>query len=197
MSADPTQGDRTRARILQAALPLFAEHGFAGTSVRTLAAAADCNVATIAWHFGDKDGLYRAVIEQLYGELSDVDVGDVLAAPDPVEAFVRRALAFVREHAVQVRLMHRYFLDEGQHHAVFAERWLEPLVLRAAPFFAAFRPDWSEADRRLLLFSVAHLLVRFTLEDPTTLAAHLGVDDADEALARWIASLVRARLTVP
>jgi AcrR family transcriptional regulator len=62
--ADPTRaapdpGD-TRARLLQAAIRLFAHQGFAKTSTRELAEAAQVNVAAISYHFGDKAGLYRA-----------------------------------------------------------------------------------------------------------------------------------------
>ncbi len=196
MSTDArSPGDSTRARILSEALPLFAAKGFAGTSIRMIASAADVNVAAIAWHFGDKDGLYATVIDGLYAELATMELGDLLRADDPILTFVARALAFIRDHDVQIRLMHRYFLDRGQHHEVFADRWLEPLMARAAPFFEALRPDWPETERRLLLFTVAHLLVRFALEAPATLAVQLGTDDVDAALAGWIASLVRARLT--
>ena len=49
-----------RARLLQAAIRLFAHQGFAKTSTRELAEAAQVNVAAISYYFGDKAGLYRA-----------------------------------------------------------------------------------------------------------------------------------------
>lgn len=62
--ADPTRAapdpSDTRARLLQAAIRLFAHQGFAKTSTRELAEAAQVNVAAISYHFGDKAGLYRA-----------------------------------------------------------------------------------------------------------------------------------------
>lgn len=54
-------GPDARTRLLQAALRLFAEQGFAKTSTRELAEAAQVNVAAISYYFGDKAGLYRAV----------------------------------------------------------------------------------------------------------------------------------------
>ncbi|GAB4088032.1 CerR family C-terminal domain-containing protein [Hydrogenophaga soli] len=62
--ATPTpraDGEATRQRLLDAALSLFANQGFAQTSVREIAQAAQANVAAISYHFGDKAGLYRAV----------------------------------------------------------------------------------------------------------------------------------------
>ncbi len=50
-----------RNRLLRAALALFALQGFAKTSTREIAEAAQVNVASIAYYFGDKAGLYRAV----------------------------------------------------------------------------------------------------------------------------------------
>lgn len=54
----------TPARILAMAEPLFAAHGFDGTSLRAIAAAAHIPVGGIAYHFGSKDGLYRAIWER-------------------------------------------------------------------------------------------------------------------------------------
>ena len=50
-----------RTRLLDAALGLFADKGFAKTSTREIAQAAQVNVASICYYFGDKAGLYRAV----------------------------------------------------------------------------------------------------------------------------------------
>lgn len=57
-------GQEARARLLDAALTLFAEKGFAATSIRELALAAQVNVSAVSYYFGDKAGLYRAVYEE-------------------------------------------------------------------------------------------------------------------------------------
>jgi AcrR family transcriptional regulator len=54
---------QVRARILAAALPLFAGQGYAATPVRAIVQAAGVNLAAIAYYFGDKAGLYRAVLD--------------------------------------------------------------------------------------------------------------------------------------
>jgi AcrR family transcriptional regulator len=64
-------GQRSRERIVAAAVRLFAEHGFANTSTREIAKAAGVNIALIAYHFGDKAGLYRAAFTEPMGSPKD------------------------------------------------------------------------------------------------------------------------------
>lgn len=56
-----SDGQEARTRLLDAALGLFADKGFAKTSTREIAQVAQVNVASISYYFGDKAGLYRAV----------------------------------------------------------------------------------------------------------------------------------------
>ncbi len=56
-----SDGAEARNRLLEAALALFAEKGFTKTSTRQIALAAQVNIASISYYFGDKAGLYRAV----------------------------------------------------------------------------------------------------------------------------------------
>ncbi|MFD1001815.1 TetR family transcriptional regulator [Ohtaekwangia kribbensis] len=54
----------TSEKILSAARELFEEKGFDLTSVREIATKADVNVALINYHFGSKDNLLLAIMEQ-------------------------------------------------------------------------------------------------------------------------------------
>lgn len=60
-----TDAVRTRAALLEAALPEFAEHGFDGANVRRIAAAAGVNMAMAFYHFTDKAGLYDATVGRM------------------------------------------------------------------------------------------------------------------------------------
>lgn len=59
--ASRTDGAEARQKILLCALKLFAEKGYAKTSVRQIAQAAQVNVSAISYYFTDKAGLYRTV----------------------------------------------------------------------------------------------------------------------------------------
>src|SRR6266571_2732822 len=52
----------TKDRILDAAESLFMEHGFEATSLRSITAAADVNLAAVNYHFGSKEELFQAVL---------------------------------------------------------------------------------------------------------------------------------------
>ncbi len=56
--------DDTKNRILDAAERLFAERGFAGTSLRALTQEAAVNLAAVSYHFGSKQNLFKAVVDR-------------------------------------------------------------------------------------------------------------------------------------
>jgi AcrR family transcriptional regulator len=69
-------GDARRAAILEAAIELFAEHGFEGASARAITSRAGANVAAIKYYFGDKIGLYHAAIQAAHAHV-------IASAPAP------------------------------------------------------------------------------------------------------------------
>lgn len=109
--------ETTRARLLAAAGPVFASRGFRSTTVRDVCAKAGANIAAVSYHFGDKLGLYRAVLEDVQGRVHRrhapaIDPGlDAQARLRAwIEAFVRRVLDDDRPEW-QTRLMLREVLD--------------------------------------------------------------------------------------
>ncbi|EPR43428.1 transcriptional regulator, TetR family [Desulfovibrio sp. X2] len=68
--AAPPEGE-TRRRLIEAGIELFGRHGFEGVSTRALAREAQVNLAAIPYHFGGKEGLYRAVVEFVVQTVSE------------------------------------------------------------------------------------------------------------------------------
>jgi AcrR family transcriptional regulator len=52
----------TKEQIISVAERLFAERGFAGTTLRNLVSEAGVNLAAVHYHFGSKEDLFRAVV---------------------------------------------------------------------------------------------------------------------------------------
>jgi len=69
----PTKSERTRARLLKAAFQLFADKGYAETTVAEIAAAADVTEMTFYRHFGSKDQL---LIDDPYDPLIAGAIGE-------------------------------------------------------------------------------------------------------------------------
>lgn len=89
-----------KARLMEAATKLFAEHGLEGTSTRDIAKAADLNISLISYYFGGKEGLYKAVIFE-FANRAQVSSDKILANLDlknlDLEAFRKTMRSIVTE----------------------------------------------------------------------------------------------------
>ena len=77
--ADHVQDSRTA--VLRAARELFAAQGYAGTGTEDIVARARLTRGALYHHFGDKAGLFRAVMEDVAGELAHQLIAQQLANP--------------------------------------------------------------------------------------------------------------------
>ncbi len=75
-----TEAKPTRKKLLESARILFLERGYEGVSIRDVTDAAGANVASINYHFGGKDNLYREVFREMLSER----VSDILRRLDAV-----------------------------------------------------------------------------------------------------------------
>lgn len=60
----------SRTQLIQAAAQVFSVKGFDGASTREICQAAGVNLSAIKYYFGDKAGLYRAVLQWAFGEVT-------------------------------------------------------------------------------------------------------------------------------
>jgi TetR/AcrR family transcriptional regulator len=77
--------ERTRERILEAALVEFGEHGFAGARISAIAGRAGVNQQLISYYFDGKEGLYRTLqqrwqVTSAGASRPDLPIADVVAA---------------------------------------------------------------------------------------------------------------------
>ncbi len=183
----PRAGRPSRERILEAATLLFAKNGYEGTSTRAIGAEAGANIAMIAYHFGDKEGLYTEVLRTTNERLLALELPSALP-PQPAErirALVAAAYSFGRARQHDVRLLMRHVTQHGAlPDSVRAESTprLFQKVLELTE--AAGLPGL--ADRRLELMSINHLIARYVVSDLADVGLLVGKDNPELAIGRHL-----------
>lgn len=104
------QAERTRRRVIEASAEVFAEHGYAGTTLARIAERAGVSVETVR-NQGPKPSLMRAAVEYAaFGAAAGSDILDLdtskailaLDSPDPIPALAARQQAIVNEGSAGV-----------------------------------------------------------------------------------------------
>jgi AcrR family transcriptional regulator len=112
------QGAGSRERLLKAATAEFAQKGLLGARVDVIARMAKINKQLIYYHFGDKQGLYLAVLEHVYEDIRVKERALNLAHCDPETAMARLvgfSFDYVNENRDFVRLLTNENLLKGKH----------------------------------------------------------------------------------
>lgn len=168
----------TRSAIIEAAMRGFAEKGFASTSTREIAAAAETNVASIAYHFGGKEGLRTAcgetVVDQLGGFLQQVQAqeppNDPQAARTALTMLVRDFAAFLLlepQARTIVGFMLRELSEPSPALDLIYERLFQGAHRRACTIWGiATGRDPESVAVRLAVFSTIGQIVYFNLARP-------------------------------
>jgi AcrR family transcriptional regulator len=108
----------TRERVLRTAERLFADRGFKRITVRDICRTARANVAAVNYHFGDKMGLYREVLQQAIDGMREITESARAAGEgqQPEEKLRRYLVIFLRRltapgHEAIHRLIQREMHD--------------------------------------------------------------------------------------
>jgi AcrR family transcriptional regulator len=89
------QADATRTALSAAARHLFTERGYAATSTTEIVERAGVTRGALYHHFAAKDELFRAVFEQLEGEVTKHVADEALTSTDPLEQLRRGTRAYL------------------------------------------------------------------------------------------------------
>lgn len=121
--------EKTRAAILKAALEEFAHEGVAGARTDEIARAAGVNKALLYYYFKDKEGLYAAVLEQVFVGLS-AQVAAVLERTDldlrqKLLLYVEAHFDYLAAAPLAPRLLQREFMSTGRNSTALVNRIIE------------------------------------------------------------------------
>ena len=101
---DPQLQAKRRENLLDAAFELLRHQDYRSITIRDLAAQAGTQSAMIKYYFGNKRGLFLALLERISAK-QFTNVQAVLSAPDPIRAFIEITLSFFENNPQIVRLM--------------------------------------------------------------------------------------------
>lgn len=208
----PSRADRAKARLLEAGLQCFAKHGPDGVTIREIARVSGQNSAAIAYYFGGKEGLYRAVLHavmrffrgqvleatQIWDAMKDSDFG-----PDQAVAVLKRiqrnfALGILTDaQSAQFALL--MVREQTQPTAAFEALYqgtVEPLHRMISRILARITGDEPESPRAVLR---AHALIgqlQSFVMARETLLRRMGWDGYDAERAAAVADMLAENLDI-
>jgi AcrR family transcriptional regulator len=163
-------GAQTRERLLDAAERLFAENGFAATSVRDITAAAASNIAAVNYHFGGKYNLYNEVFRRRMAAMREQRVASIRQARaegGSLEAVLHTfATAFLRplvdrgSGRLLVELISREMLDPQLPRELFLAEVVGPIQEVLAEAIIAATPGLGPGPARLCVISIVGQLLQ-------------------------------------
>jgi len=136
-----------RQRILDAAVSLFAQKGYAGVGVREIAKAADVNIAMISYYFEGKLGILKAIIEEFFAHYSEIlrDIDDQSKSPEEcLRLMVQRLVNFVKKNTELAMVTYNELpLDSPEIAELKAEK-INELIQRISGLIRRFGLDPSD-----------------------------------------------------
>lgn len=200
----PPAPEGTAGDLIAAGLKLFGQKGFAATSTREIAAEAGANIASIAYHFGSKDGLRLAcgqeVRRRIGGTVAAVLEGPADAPPPSpdaammqIEAAIRAMTAFLlTQRAAEdvVPFMLREVAENGATLDMLYDGMIVPAHGRFCALWAAATGNAPDSERtRLMVFSAIGQILYFRIGRPIV-ERRLGWTEWGTERARQIADVI-------
>lgn len=178
MSVREQKMAETRKKLIEVARRAFAEYGYAGTSMDKLTAEAGLTRGALYHHFGDKKGLFAAVVDQIDSEMA----------------------SSAQQHLEQPDDLWEGLLLEGQtyiQNALNSE--FQRIVLRDGPAVLGDPAHWPSQNRCLQSTRecVEQLLVADRIKTVDPEAAAVFLNGAAMNAALWVASSEHPEQVLP
>jgi AcrR family transcriptional regulator len=157
--------EETKRNILDIATQEFSAMGLAGARVDAIAERTSTTKRMLYYYFGSKEGLYEAVLEQVYGDIRALEQELQLAEMEPEEA-LREFVGFTFDYHDKHRDFVRLVTIENIHAAKYIEqsktfkarnstvvKTIEDLIARGVAA-GKFRDDVDPIDLHLMISSL-------------------------------------------
>jgi AcrR family transcriptional regulator len=153
---------KTRDAIMEAAGKIFSEEGYSKATVRDICRQAGANIAAINYHFGDKKGLYLAVLKH-YQEIAfqtyppNLGIKETQKPEEKLKAFIRSFLMRIMDEGRPAwfgKLLAREFTQPTWAFDILVKETIRPSFQLLIDIVAAIM-DKETKDRKVLLCSMS------------------------------------------
>lgn len=206
--ARPRDPERTRRAILDAARSEFCQHGLTGARIERITRRSRTNTRMIYHYFGNKEGLYLAVLESVYGEIRKQEQALDLGRAEPGEG-IRRLVLFTFDFFAARSDFIALIMNENILRARFLKR-LPSIQAMTVPLVEAIRDLLARGEAEgvfrggvdpvqlyvsIVAQSQVHISNRFTL----SVLFHADLGDPDWLAARRAHTLemILSHLAIP
>lgn len=170
-SRNDTNGRSVQDRLIEAAEELFCQRGFNDTSVRDIAAAADCNVASVNYYFGGKDSLYldiwrRRLAQMRESRLASIDRVMSSGGQPRLEELLRSHAVSFFEPLIEgdrqcrfINLMAREMIDPHLPREMFVAEMVNPVVSAMSKALMEICPWLNETTSGVVILLMVGQLI--------------------------------------
>ena len=166
--------DHTKERILDTAEVLFAQKGYRAVSVREITSTAECNLAAVNYHFGNKENLYLEVFRSRWVPRAvrlresfkkTVASQTTLSVPTVVRALAQAFLEGPLSDEERLRhsqLMTREMTQPTEAFELVAQQVIEPFFKDVGEKLSSVLGDEMGREQMLLnIFSIFSMVLYF------------------------------------
>lgn len=185
-----------RSALLDAASKLFLKHGFERVTARQIAIAADTTPAMIHYYFGNKLGLFRAMLERAIGPVRELLAGSLSqagAVVDPAVLIQMHMHTAAANPWIATLIVNEVLADKGRFRATFIRDIAgrqAPLVMELLQRARAGGSLRKDLDVRMAALSLMSLCI-FPFLARAVAGPVLGLKYDDEEIERLIAHTAR------
>jgi len=203
----------TRSRILNSAGPVFAEKGYRDATVREICRLARVNVASVNYHFGDKQRLYIETVKEAhrkrFEQVPSPEWPERAMAVDKLRSFtiaLITRLIGVEEASWQTRLMMREILQPTQACEELVRDYFRPQFNILLDILDEIVPSSTGVERRhQIAFSIVGQCVYYRIAEsvvgllvgPSEFKEHFGAAELGEHIAQFSLAALGASPPVP
>lgn len=170
-------GDARREQILQAAIALFSQKGFRGTTTKEIGRTAGVSEAMVFRHFTKKSDIYDAILSNKschegmrFPWEEDAVILDAIARKDDLSVFYKLALNGLNKQQSDVSFMRLLFYSALEEHEL-AERFFGEFVARIYGFIGGYIEErqrdgaFREIEPRIVVRAFLGMMIHHSLNN--------------------------------